>query len=88
MPRISEFFGIVIYMYWFDTKRHKQPHIHAMHDHQQAVFDFDGNCIAGNIGGRASRLVKEFVTERKVELTKAWELALQGKEVPWIKPIL
>jgi hypothetical protein len=26
MPRISEFFGIVIYMYWFDQAKHKVPH--------------------------------------------------------------
>ena len=87
MPRISEFYGIVIYMYWFDTKRHKQPHIHAIYNYQQAVFDFDGNCLAGTVGSRASRLVSEFITERKTELMVAWELAIQGKEVPWIKPI-
>ena len=87
MPRISEFYGIVIYMYWFDTKRHKQPHIHAMYNHQQAVFDFEGNCLAGNIGNRASRLVNEFIVERRNDLIRAWELALLGKEVPWIKPI-
>ena len=88
MPRISEFFGIVIFMYWFDTKRHKQPHIHAIYDHRQAVFGLDGSCLAGDIGSRAARLVKEFVTERKDALEKAWTLAVQGKEVPWIKPIL
>jgi len=87
MPRISEFFGIVIYMYWFDTKRHKKPHLHAVYQNQQAVFDLNGNCIAGSIGKRASNLVEDFIFERKVELKKAWELAVDGKEVPWIKPI-
>lgn len=74
-------------MYWFDTKRHKQPHLHAVHNHQEAVFDLDGSCLAGDIGNRASRLVKDFITERNGELKSAWALALTGKEVPWIKPI-
>ena len=29
MPRISEFFGIAIYMYWFDRQKHQVPHFHA-----------------------------------------------------------
>ena len=29
MPTISLFYGIIIYMYYFDNKEHKMPHIHA-----------------------------------------------------------
>jgi hypothetical protein len=29
MPRIAEFFGITIYLYFADTKRHAAPHYHA-----------------------------------------------------------
>ena len=74
-------------MYWFDNKKHKTPHIHAIFDSRRAVFDFQGNCLAGNIGGRASRLVKEFIEERKSDLENAWKKAIEGTEVPWIKPI-
>ena len=74
-------------MYWFDTKRHKKPHIHAMYDNKQAVFDFEGNCLAGKISERATRLVQEFINERNHDLVRAWKLAIVGKEVPWIKPI-
>lgn len=48
MPRISEIFGIAVYMYWFDNKRHKKPHIHAIFAGNQVVVDFDGNILAGN----------------------------------------
>ena len=87
MPRISEFFGIVVYMYWFDTKRHKKPHIHVIFDNNQAIFDLDGECLAGNIGNRASRLVVEFICERQADLKIAWSKAVAGEDVPWIKPI-
>jgi hypothetical protein len=87
LPKISEFFGIVVYMYWFDDKRHKVPHIHAIYGGEKAVFDLGGNCIAGNLGKRASKLVQEFVRERETELRAAWSKAIKGEDVPWIKPI-
>jgi hypothetical protein len=74
-------------MYWKDNKRHKMPHIHAMFNNQAAVFDFNGNCLAGDIGHRASRLVKEFVKARRGDLEVAWKCALAGEEIQWVKPI-
>lgn len=29
MPTISMFYGIIIYMFFYDNKKHKLPHIHA-----------------------------------------------------------
>ncbi|MEE8410239.1 MAG: DUF4160 domain-containing protein, partial [Myxococcota bacterium] len=37
MPRIAEFFGIAIYMYWFDNQRHRLPHVHARYGGREAV---------------------------------------------------
>jgi len=87
MPRISEFFGIVVYMYWFDVKRHKAPHIHVKFQNNWAIFDLKGNVLAGDIGKRANRLTKEFVNERSSELEDAWSKAIKGDSLPWIKPI-
>ncbi len=39
MPRISEFFGIVIYMYWRD---HGPPHFHAIYAEEEALISIDG----------------------------------------------
>lgn len=30
MPLISSFHGIMVYLYWLDTRQHHLPHIHAM----------------------------------------------------------
>ena len=65
MPRISEFFGIVVYMYWFDVNRHKSPHIHVKFQNQWSVFDLKGNLMDGPISSRAKRLTKEFILERE-----------------------
>ena len=87
MPRISEFFGIYIYMYWFDNKRHKKPHFHARYSGMTAMFDFNGECIEGTIGIRAGKLVSEWAKERQKELKQAWDSAMKGKELPWIAPL-
>ena len=87
MPRISEFFGIDIYMYWFDTQKHKLPHFHARYGGKEAVFDLHGNLIEGDLGRRAGRLISEWCAERKEELQQAWACALTGKEIPWVLPI-
>jgi len=87
VPRISEFFGIVIYMYWFDRQKHKKPHFHARHSGREAVFDLSGRCFEGNLGPRAHRLIAEWCKERKSELREAWTAAIKGKEIPWVPPI-
>ena len=87
MPRISEFFGIVIMMYWFDTQKHKKPHFHARYSGKEAVFGLSGNLMEGNLGNRANILVKDWCQERQEDLEEAWRLASTGKEVPWITPL-
>ena len=87
MPRISEFFGIVILMYWKDVKRHHTPHFHVRSSGEEAAVDFNGNILSGQLSPRAKRLVQEWTEERKNELTYAWSQAVVGKEVPWIAPI-
>jgi hypothetical protein len=87
MPRISEFFGIVIYMYWFDQDKHKQPHFHAKYAEFKAVFDLNGIAIEGSLGLVGDRLVKEWAKSRQHDIRDAWSKAIRGQEIPWIKPI-
>jgi hypothetical protein len=87
MPRISEFFGIVIYMYWFDQEKHKLPHFHAKYAEFKAVFTLKGRSIEGSLGLVGDRLVEEWAKSRKSEIQDAWSKAVHGQEIPWIKPI-
>ncbi len=87
MPRISEFFGLVIYMYWFDVQKHKTPHFHVRHRGAEGTFDLNGNVLQGDLGPRAERLVREWCDERKIELRRAWKAATEGKEIPWVHPL-
>ena len=74
-------------MYWFDTQKHKMPHFHARFGGAEAVFDFTGNCLEGDLGSRAQRLISEWCAERRNELTNAWQCAITGKELPWVLPL-
>jgi len=38
MPAISMFYGIVVYLYFVDNKRHKRPHIHVKYQKDEAVL--------------------------------------------------
>ncbi len=87
MPKVSEFFGISIYIYWFDLKEHKLPHFHVRYKGATAVFDLEGNILAGAVSLRTQKLIKEWCVERKSELLEAWQHAVAGKDVPWIQPI-
>jgi hypothetical protein len=87
MPRICEFFGITIYMYWFDNQRHHIPHFHARYQGNEGVFSLDGSRIEGNLGNRAHKLIEEWASENKKELLEAWQLAITGREIPWVTPL-
>jgi hypothetical protein len=87
MPRLSEFFGMTIYMYWFDNQKHKVPHFHVRYQGTEGVFALDGTVLGGDLGPRAHRLVREWCAERHTELESAWACAASGREIPWILPL-
>lgn len=59
MPLISTFYGILIYMYWLDTKQHSRPHIHAQYSGEEGVFDIEtGDLLDGSLPRRQVRLVQ------------------------------
>ena len=51
MPRISEFFGIAIYMYYND---HWPAHFHALYGEAEAVYNIDSlEILRGHLPRRA-----------------------------------
>ena len=73
MPRISEFYGIVIEMYFAD---HPPPHFHARYGGDEAtVVIATGDVLAGALPGRALRLVREWLDAHRAELERNWDRA-------------
>ena len=54
VPIISAFFGIIIRMYFDD---HAPPHFHAEHQGQDAMVDFQGRIVEGEIASATARNV-------------------------------
>lgn len=73
MPRISSFYGIVIYMYWQD---HAPPHFHAFYSGDEAqVRIADGAVMAWSLPATAARPVSEWAALRRKELLAGWARA-------------
>lgn len=88
MPSISMFYGIVIYMYYFDNDRHHIPHIHAKYQGQDAVFAIsDGELITGLLPKSKIRLVQAWMEIHKEELLADWDLTIDGQPPYAIAPL-
>lgn len=85
MPRLSAFYGIVIYLYWSD---HPPPHFHAEYGSDEALVAIaDGTVIAGSLPRRAIRLVEEWRRLHLDELRIAWERASDREDPGTIDPL-
>jgi hypothetical protein len=88
MPTISMFYGIVIYLYFFDDERHKLPHIHARYQGQDASFSIiDGAMLSGEIPSAKARLVQAWIEIHRDALMADWELAVNGEPPFPIDPL-
>lgn len=88
MPTISMFYGVVIYMYFFDDERHKLPHIHARYQGQEGSFSIvDGSGLGGELPTTKARLVQAWIEIHREELLADWELAVNGQPPFPIDPL-
>lgn len=88
MAIISMFYGIIISMYYLDTRKHHTPHIHVKYQEQEAVIDIpDGNLLEGSIPSNKMKLVLAWIEIHKEDLMADWELAISGEAVFKIDPL-
>lgn len=87
MPIISNFYGIIIRMYFKDNEEHKIPHLHANYNECTAIFDFNGNVIGGKLPKSQKRMVQEWIKLHYQELNNLWNLLVEGKEGFKINPL-
>ena len=85
MPRVSEFYGIAIYICWRD---HAPPHLRAIYGaHDASVVIATAELYEGTLPRRAQRLVREWVLQHTAELNDNWERAQQGEPLVPISPL-
>jgi hypothetical protein len=85
VPRISAFYGIVIWMYRPD---HPPPHFHAQYGDDWARLAIDGTSVLeGGLPPRALRLVREWAALHVPELLEDWRRAQAREELVPIAPL-
>ncbi len=58
MAVIAMFYGIIVSMYYFDSRRHHQPHIHVKYQDQEVVLSIPGGeVLEGNLKAGKMKLV-------------------------------
>lgn len=88
MAVISMFYGIIVSMYYFDTRKHKMPHIHVKYQGQEVVLSIpDGELLAGELKRNKMKLVQAWIEIHKDQLMADWYLASRGEKVFPIDPL-
>jgi hypothetical protein len=88
MPTISLFYGIVIYMYAFDNRKHHKPHIHAEYSGDTVVVDIEnGDILEGSVPAKKMKLIQAWIIIHKEDLIADWNIAIEGGEIFKIDPL-
>ncbi|MDD2574430.1 MAG: DUF4160 domain-containing protein [Bacillota bacterium] len=85
MPLISQFYGILIYLYRELNAKHKMPHIHAQYGEHEMSVSFDGDIIAGSLPTKQRKLVEAWIVLHEDELRAAWKVYNESGEIIKIK---
>ncbi len=85
MPRICEFYGVAIYMYYND---HLPAHFHAQYGEHEAAYEIDTlEVLRGSLPRRAHALVAEWATAHRIELRANWERVREQIPLEQIEPL-
>ena len=87
MPIVSQFYGIIISMYFNDTDRHHLPHIHVQYAEYRCSVGFDGNILSGTIPNKQKKLIVAWIELRKEELITLWNMLQSGNGTFTIEPL-
>lgn len=87
MPELSRFYGMVIYMQFYDVQQHHKPHIHVFCGKYKAAIGIDGEVLAGSIPRKELTLIQAWLTLHEEEAYAAWNKAVQGEHFDKIRPL-
>lgn len=69
MPEVSNFYGIVIYMYF---NEHQPPHFHVKYGEYNAMITIEDGIVVGSLPRRALNLIYDWLDLHKSELMENW----------------
>lgn len=84
MPSISEFYGIIIYMY---MSEHNPPHFHVKYQGYEAEITIKDGIMTGSLPRRALNLVYDWLDLHQAELLENWERLGKSEAPIRIEPL-
>jgi hypothetical protein len=85
MSTISQFYGIIIQMFW---NEHAPPHFHATYAEYKATVDIKNlRIMEGSLPRRATQLVLDWAELHQTELLEDWNLCLSNHQPNTIPPL-
>lgn len=88
MPIITQFYGIVIRMFYKDIQKHHGAHIHIEYNEFSAVYSIDTlEIIEGNIPPKQNRMVVAWMEIHIEELKALWNVSQKDGEFFKIDPL-
>jgi len=85
MPIISNFFGIIVRMFF---NEHAPPHFHVEYAEYKASVNIQTlELMDGKLSRRAQELVLDWAELHQKELLEDWELCRQHQEPKKIEPL-
>ena len=88
MPIISQFYGIIIRIYFNDTEQHYLEHIHVQYNEFDAVYAIRNiQVLEGNLPPKQHKLVVAWMEIHKEELKALWEVSQNDGEIFKIEPL-
>lgn len=87
MPIISQFYGIIIQMFFDENKKHHEKHIHVRYNNYEVVYNLDGKIMEGKIPVKQRKLVEAWISLHREELESLWILMQDKGEYFKIDPL-
>lgn len=88
MPIISQFYGIIIRIYFKDTEQHYLEHIHVQYNEYDAVYSIKNiSILEGSLPPKQNKLVIAWMEIHKDELLALWNVSQNDGEIFKIDPL-
>ena len=84
MPVLSMFYGVIISVFYKD---HNPPHIHIQYAEYNAIVDFNGNILEGELPVKQRKLIEAWIVLHQDELYANWQLAKDKQNLFKIDPL-
>ena len=85
MPIISQFYGIVIQMFFDENGKHHEKHI--KYNEYEAVYNIEGKLLEGILPKKQKKLVEAWIYIHQEELESLWNLMQEQGEFFKIEPL-